>query len=121
MIAPYDIFDFRVSRHRDGPDEILSGYQGHVMADCYSGDMSVVSLVASALRQDLDIEMYLESGITHMLRGTAKTEELLSGRWKATHPEAVRQYREQERRDKADATVIQAARRRMRAELRKVK
>jgi transposase len=42
LSAPYDIFDFRVSRHRDGPDEILSGYQGHVMADCYSGNMSVV-------------------------------------------------------------------------------
>ncbi len=25
--APYDIFDFRVSRHRDGPDEILGGYE----------------------------------------------------------------------------------------------
>ena len=268
--APYDIFDFRVSRHRDGPDEILSGYQGHVMADCYSGNMSVVlapgskmtrmacwaharrkvyehqesdpqvsalplalmnqlydierralkmsdqergelrgkesrkildrlaeylegphaksllpssrlggafnylrnhwealnvfvddgslpidnnqverlmkriaigrknwlfigslragvrnaslmSLVASALRQDLDVEMYLESVITHMLRGTAKIEELLPDRWKAAHPEAVRQYREQERRDKADTAVVQAARRRMRAELRKDK
>ena len=32
--APYDIFDFHVSRHRDGPDEILGGYQGHGMADC---------------------------------------------------------------------------------------
>ena len=26
----------------DGPDEILGGYQGHVMADCYSRNMSVV-------------------------------------------------------------------------------
>jgi hypothetical protein len=268
--APYDIFDFRVSRHRDGPDEILGGYQGHVMADCYSGNMSVVlapgskmtrmacwaharrkvykhqksdpqvsalplalmnqlydierratqksdrergelrakesrrildrlgeylegpvaksvlpasklggafnyirnhwealnlfvndgalpidnnqvqrlmkriaverknwlfigslraairnaslmSLVASALRQDLDVAMYLESVITHMLRGTAKTEELLPDRWKAAHPEAVREYREQERRDKADTAVSQAARRRVRAELRKGK
>ncbi|RLS98983.1 MAG: IS66 family transposase [Planctomycetota bacterium] len=268
--APYDIFDFRVSRHRDGPDEILGGYQGHVMADCYSGNMSVVlapgskmtrmacwaharrkvyehqesdpqvsalplalmnqlydierratqksdhergelrakesrrildrlgeylegpvaksvlpasklggafnyirnhwealnvfvndgalpidnnqverlmkriavgrknwlfigslragirnaslmSLVASALRQDLDVAMYLESVITHMLRGTAKTEELLPDRWKAAHPEAVREYREQERRDKADTAVLQAARRRVRAELRKGK
>jgi len=32
---------------------------------------SLMSLVASALRQDLDIAMYLESFITHMLRGTA--------------------------------------------------
>ena len=268
--APYDIFDFRVSRHRDGPDEILGGYQGHVMADCYSGNMSVVlapgskmtrmacwaharrkvyehqetdpqvsalplalmnqlydierratqksdqergelrdkesrrildrleeylegpvaksvlpssklggafnyirnhwealnvfvndgalpidnnqverlmkriavgrknwlfigslragirnaslmSLVASALRMELDVAMYLESVITHMLRGTAKLEELLPDRWKAAHPEAVREYRAQERRDKADTAVMQAARRRVRAELRKGK
>jgi transposase len=268
--APYDIFDFRVSRHRDGPDEILGGYQGHVMADCYSGNMSVVlapgskmtrmacwaharrrvyehhesdpqvsalplalmnqlydierramkmsdqergelraresrrildrlgeylegpvgksvlpasklggafnyirnhwealnvfvndgalpidnnqverlmkriaigrknwlfigslragirnaslmSLVASALRMDLDVSLYLESVLTHMLRGTAKIEELLPDRWKAAHPEAVREYREQERRDKADTAIVQAARRRVRAEMRKGK
>ena len=39
---PYDVFDFRVSRHRDGPAEFLSGYSGHVMADCYSGNLSVL-------------------------------------------------------------------------------
>ena len=82
---------------------------------------SLMSLVASALRQDLDVAMYLESVITHMLRGTAKLEELLPDRWKATHPEAVREYRAQERRDKADTAVMQAARRRVRAELRKGK
>jgi hypothetical protein len=82
---------------------------------------SLMSLVASALRQDLDVAMYLESVITHMLRGTAKTEELLPDRWKAAHPQAVREYREQERRDKADMAVVQAARRRVRAELRKGK
>ena len=67
------------------------------------------------------LAMYLESVITHILRGTAKTEELLPDRWKAAHPEAVREYREQERRDKADTAVVQAARRRVRAELRKGK
>jgi len=82
---------------------------------------SLMPLVASALRQDLDVAMYLESVITHMLRGTAKTEELLPDRWKAAHPEAVREYREQERRDKADTAVLLAARRRVRAELRKGK
>ncbi len=47
---------------------------------------SLMSLVASALRQDLDVAMYLESVITHMLRGPAKTEELLPNRWKARIP-----------------------------------
>ena len=47
---------------------------------------SMMSLVASALRMDLDVGMYLEGVITHMLRGTAKTEELLPDRWTAAHP-----------------------------------
>jgi hypothetical protein len=56
-----------------------------------------------------------------MTRGTAKIEELLPDRWKAAHPHAVREYREQERRDKADTAIVQAARRRVRAEPRKDK
>ena len=267
--APYDLFDFRVSRHRDGPDEFLSEYSGHVMADCYSGNMSVIlasgskmtrmacwsharrhvyehqdydknvsalplalmnqlydierralqwsdeargelrakesrmildrlkewldgpvagsilpasklggalnyirnhwealivyatdgrlpidnnqverlmkriaigrknwlfigsvragirnaglmSLVASAQRQEIDIGMHLESVITHLLRGTARPEELLPDRWKANHPEAVRTYREQERRDKADTATLSAAKRRARQQLKKL-
>ena len=81
--------------------------------------VSAVESISSILTPRL--AMYLESVITHILRGTAKTEELLPDRWKAAHPEAVREYREQERRDKADAAVLQAARRRVRAELRKGK
>ena len=40
--CPYNLFDFRVSRHRDGPAEMLAGYGGFVMADCYSGNLSVI-------------------------------------------------------------------------------
>ena len=35
--SPVNVFDFTVSRHRDGPDEILAGYTGKLMADCWSG------------------------------------------------------------------------------------
>jgi transposase len=35
--VPVNVFDFTVSRHRDGPDEILSGFTGKLMADCWSG------------------------------------------------------------------------------------
>ena len=34
---PINVFDFTVSRHRDGPDEVLDGYTGSLMADCWSG------------------------------------------------------------------------------------
>ncbi len=49
---------------------------------------SLMSLVASAQRQEIDIGMYLESVITHLLRGTARVEELLPDRWKVDHPES---------------------------------
>jgi hypothetical protein len=47
---------------------------------------SLMSLVASALRMDLDVGRYLESVLTHMLRGTARIEELFPDRWTAAHP-----------------------------------
>ena len=34
---PVNVFDFTVSRHRDGPDEILRDYTGVLMGDCWSG------------------------------------------------------------------------------------
>jgi transposase len=260
--APYDVFDFRVSRHRDGPAEFLANYSGHVMADCYSGNLSVVlapgssmtrmacwsharrhvyeakdvdltvsatalalmnqlydierralewtndartevrqkeskvvldrlgswldgivaksvlpasklsqalnyvrnhwdalnvyindgrlpidnnwverlmkrvavgkknwlfvgslragmrnanlmSLVASAHRHDLDVYEYLRDVIEHLNRGTAKPSELLPDVWKVSHPEAVRTYREVERRDKAEQARMRNATRRL--------
>ena len=34
-----NVFDFTVSRHRDGPDQFLlnSGYEGTLISDCYTG------------------------------------------------------------------------------------
>ena len=37
FVLPINVFDFTVSHHRDGPDEILRNYTGLLMADCYSG------------------------------------------------------------------------------------
>jgi transposase len=34
---PLNIFDFTVSRHRDGPDEVLAKYNGTLLGDCWSG------------------------------------------------------------------------------------
>lgn len=40
--SPYNIFDFRVSRHRDGPDEFFRSSKCIVQGDCFSGNTSVV-------------------------------------------------------------------------------
>jgi transposase len=41
-LAPYNIFDFRVSRHRDGPDDFFRHSRCKVQGDCFSGNLSVV-------------------------------------------------------------------------------
>ena len=70
---------------------------------------NLMTLVASAQRNDLDVSMYMESAITHMLRGTAKIEDLVPDVWKTHHPEAVRTYRIEERQAKASTALEQAA------------
>jgi transposase len=40
--APYNIFDFRVSRHRDGPQEFFAESKCIVQGDSFSGNTSVV-------------------------------------------------------------------------------
>ncbi len=39
---PYNIFDFTLSRARDGPMRLLSGYRGTLLADAYGGYDGVV-------------------------------------------------------------------------------
>lgn len=40
--APYNIFDFRISRHRDGPQEFFVNSYGYIQGDCFSGNKCVV-------------------------------------------------------------------------------
>ena len=40
--SPYNIFDFRISRHRDGPDDFFRESRCIVQGDCFSGNTSVV-------------------------------------------------------------------------------
>ena len=74
---------------------------------------NLMTMVASAHRQDLDVQEYLRDVIEHLNRGTAPPSELLPDVWKASHPEAVRTYREVERRDKAELARLRNANRRL--------
>ena len=69
-----------------------------------SGEQSAqrMSVVRSAKRHDLDDWTYVKDLLDQLLAGTTDYEKLLPDVWKQSHPEAVRVYREEERRDKAD-------------------
>ena len=72
----------------------------------------LMSLVSSAHRQDLDVEKYLENVIRSILSGSTDYESMLPDNWRQSNPDAIRVYRQEERRDKADRSRFLAAKRR---------
>jgi transposase len=73
----------------------------------------MMSLVSSAKRHDLDVGFYIQDVLERLLAGSTDYHSLLPDQWKLTHPEAIRVYRQEERRDKADRKQLAAAKRRM--------
>jgi len=51
VTAPINLFDFTVSRHRDGPEIVLSGFEGTILADCYAGYESIELGSAGKIRR----------------------------------------------------------------------
>lgn len=62
----------------------------------------LISLVSSALRNDLDVERYLTDVFDQLLRGSQDYRALLPHVWRQSHPEAIREYRVEERRDASE-------------------
>ena len=52
-----------------------------------------LSLVASAVRNDLDVWAYLKDVLDQLLAGSTDYHSLRPDVWKQSHPEAIRQYR----------------------------
>ncbi len=57
-----------------------------------------LTLVSSALRNDLDVWVYVKDVLDQLLAGSTDYEPLLPWNWGSSHPEAIRQYRVEERR-----------------------
>jgi len=75
-----------------------------------------LTLVSSALRNDLDVWAYLKDVLDRLLAGETEYAALRPDTWRQAHPEAIREYRVTERRDRADRKQYRrAARRRSRA------
>lgn len=64
------------------------------------------------MRNDLDVWAYTKDVLDQLLAGSTDYEALRPDIWKESHPEAVRQYRAAERRDRADRKQFRQAQRR---------
>jgi hypothetical protein len=70
------------------------------------------TLVSSALRNDLDVYAYLKAVLDALLAGSSDYAALRPDVWAQAHPEAARDYRKEERRQRVDAKTLRRERRR---------
>ena len=83
---------------------------GSVAAGERAADL--MTLVSSAIRNDLDAAAYVKDTLDRLLAGDTDFHAMRPDAWKQSHPEAVRIYRQEERRDRADAKQTRRDRRR---------
>lgn len=76
---------------------------------------TILTLVSTAHRNDLDVWAYLKDVLDQLLAGSTDYRALQADVWKQSHPEHIRTYRADERRDRADAKHLRRARRRLQA------
>lgn len=72
-----------------------------------------ISLVSSAIRNDLDVWSYTKDVLDQLLAGSTDYHSLRPDIWKQSHSEAIREYRVEERRDRADRQSVRRANRRL--------
>lgn len=73
-------------------------FQGSVDAGYRAADL--LSLMSSAIRNDLDAWAYVKDVLDQLLLGSTDYESLRPDRWAEQHPESIRQYRVAERKDR---------------------
>ncbi len=83
---------------------------GSVAAGARAADF--LTLVSSALRNDLDVWAYIKDVLDRLLAGETRYAALRPDVWRLAHPEAIRQYRVTERRDRANRKQYRRAARR---------
>ena len=74
---------------------------------------SLADYMTQLVRQDMGIGLYIKDVLDQLLAGCTDYASLLPDQWKQRHPEAIRQYRQEERRDKAERKQYRAAKRRL--------
>lgn len=83
---------------------------GSIAAGGRAADL--MTLVSSALRNDLDVSSYVKGVLDALLSGSTDYAQLRPDVWAAAHPDQIREYRREERRDRADRKQFRRALRR---------
>lgn len=74
---------------------------------------TLMTIVSTAIRNDLDVAVYLKDALDHLLAGSTDYGSLCPHLWKLSHPKAIRTYRAEERRDAAHRKRVRRAHRRL--------
>jgi len=74
---------------------------------------TLLTIIGSAIRNDLDVRVYLDDVLRRALAGETDWSTLTPHAWRSEHPESVRSYRQDERRRAADRQRTRRARRRL--------
>jgi hypothetical protein len=74
---------------------------------------TLLTLISTALRHDLDVWAYLKDALDQLLAGSTDYHSLRPDIWKLSHPQFVRTYRTEERRDTVNRTRLTRAQRRL--------
>ena len=74
---------------------------------------NLMTIIGTAVRNDLDVNAYLRDVLQRALDGETDWASLSPERWKETHPESIRKYRQEERRQAADRKRTRRAGRRV--------
>lgn len=73
----------------------------------------LLTIVSTAHRYHLDVWLYVKDVLDRLLAGENDLASLRADRWAAAHPDAIRPYRVEEARYRADAKATRRARRRL--------
>ena len=71
-----------------------------------------ITLASSAHRNDLDVWSYVNDILKRLLAGETDYEPMLPWNWAATHPENIREFRQDERRERDVRKQAKRAKRR---------
>ena len=74
---------------------------------------NLMTIIGSAVRNDLDVHAYLDDALRRALAGETDWAALAPHVWKQTHPDSIRTYRQDERRQAANRKKTRRAQRRL--------